>query len=136
MKITEKQRQMLSCVCELACKKLETGPNDAPQYDDATLLEYAFEEAVLEMQKELIHSDPNKVRELKEKENNATKACDAHEEEAKKRGAEFYNFGWFTGYENDKSDWFTITSKTSHGKFSTSREVKTGKVGHAWHSEG
>ena len=63
MKITEKQRQMLSCVCELACKKLETRPNDAPQYDDATLLEYAFEEAVLEMQKELIHSDLEGKRE-------------------------------------------------------------------------
>ena len=135
MKITEKQQQILSRVCKLTCNKLQTRPDDAPEYDDATLVECAIEEAVLEMQEELILSDPSKLLELKEHEDNAMKAWDAHEEEAKRREAEFYNFGQYTGYGNDKSHWFTIMSKTSRGKLSTSRELKTGKVRHAWHDQ-
>jgi hypothetical protein len=132
MEITAEQQHMLNRVCELTRELIEARPQDAKQYDDAKLVEYAFEEAVLKMQEELILSDPNKVRELQEQEANAEKACDAHEQEAKRRKAEFYNFGWVGGHF-DESDWFTITSKTSRGKFSTSSHVKTGKVQHCWH---
>ena len=139
MQITVKQQQMLNRVCELARKEIETGPQPlfgsdvVPQWDDATLVHHAFQVAVMEMQEELIRSDPAKVRELKEREENATEAWAAHDEEANRRGAEFYNFGWYAGYDNDKSHWFTITSKTSRGRFSTSRHAKTDKVRHAWH---
>jgi hypothetical protein len=138
MKITVKQQQMLDRVYELARKEIETateqplpGFEKPPQWDDANLVEHVFHVAVSNMRDELILSDPDKVRELKEKEDNATKACDAHEEEAEKRGAEFYNFGWSTG--GFETDWFTIMSKTSHGKFWTSRHAKTGEVTHGWH---
>ena len=58
---------------------------------------------------------------------------DEHEAEANRRGAEFYNFGWSTG---DYGDWFGITSKTSRGRFSTSRHAETGEVEHFWHNIG
>jgi|SRR6516165_4546657 len=131
MQITVKQQQMLNRVCELARELLEARPPDAPQRDDATLVEYAFEDALIKMQDELILSDPNKLLERSQREDNATKACDAHEEEAEKRGAKFNNFGWSTGdFETDR---FTIMSKTSRGKFWTSRHAKTGEVNHGWH---
>ena len=61
---------------------------------------------------------------------NVAKAWDAHEEEAKRLGVDFYNCGWSSG---DYSDWFCIASKTSRGRFSTSRHAKTGEVEHFWH---
>jgi hypothetical protein len=61
---------------------------------------------------------------------NDVKAVEAHEEEANRLGAEFYNFGWSSG---DYGDWFVITSKTPRGKFSTSRHAKTGEIEHVWH---
>ena len=61
---------------------------------------------------------------------NVLKALDAHEKEANRLGAEFYNFGWSSG---DYGDWFVIASKTSRGRFSTSRHAETGEVEHLWH---
>jgi len=61
---------------------------------------------------------------------NDVKAVEAHEEEANRLGAEFYNFGWA---DDIKGEWFTITSKTSRGRFSTSRHAETGEVEHVWH---
>ena len=137
MQITVKQQHMLSRVYELARKEIETaseqplpGSDNPPQWgDDANLVEQAFHVGVVEMQQELILSDPAKVRELKEREGNATKAWEAHEEEANRRGVEFYNFGWSSG---DQGNWFGIMSKTSRGKFWTGRHVKTGEVRHDW----
>ena len=137
MQITVKQQHMLSRVYELARKEIETaseqpllGSDTVPQWEDANLVAHAVHVAVMEMQEELILSDPNKVRELKEREENATEAWAAHEEEADRRGVEFYNFGWAAG---DEGDWFGIMSKTSRGKFWTGRHVKTGEVRHGWH---
>ena len=124
-KITDKQQQMMNRVYELARKEIET-PSPF-QWDDANLVEHAFQVAVSEMQEELILSDP---LELKAREENATKAWDAHEEEANRRGVEFYNFGWA---DDSQGDWFTIASKTSRGKFWTSRHAKTGEVELFWH---
>ena len=136
-KITDKQQQMMNRVYELARKEIETStplpftrPDNAPQWDDANLVEHAFHVAVSEMRKELILSDPAKVQELKEREDNAARTWDAHEEEAKRLGVDFYNCGWSSG---DYSDWFCIASKTSRGRFSTSRHAKTGEVEHFWH---
>jgi hypothetical protein len=133
-KITDKQQQMMNRVYELARKEIET-PTPlpgirAPQWNDANLVAHAFQVAVSEMQQELILSDPAKVQELKEREENATEAWDAHEEEAKRLGVEFYNCGWSSG---DCGDWFVIASKTSHGRYSTSRHAKTGEIEHVWH---
>jgi hypothetical protein len=61
---------------------------------------------------------------------NETKAWEAHEAEANRLGAKFYNCGWSTG---DFGDWFAIASKTSLGIFSTGRHAKTGEVKHVWH---
>ena len=61
---------------------------------------------------------------------NDPKVWEAHEEEANRLGAEFGNFGWSSGHYGD---WFVITSKTSLGRFSTSRHAKTGEVEHFWH---
>jgi hypothetical protein len=137
MKITDKQQRMLSRVYELAHNEIETaseqplpGSDNPPQWDDANLVEHVFHVAVMEMQQELILSDPAKVRELKQREENAMEARAAHEEEASRLGAEFGNFGWSSG---DYGDWFVITSKTSRGRFSTSRHAKTGEVEHFWH---
>jgi hypothetical protein len=60
---------------------------------------------------------------------NEAQACEAHEEEANRLGAEFYNCGWSSG---DYGDWFCITSKTSRGRFSTIRHAKTGEIEHIW----
>ena len=95
-KITDKQQQMMNRVYELARKEIETPtplpftrPDNAPQWDDANLVEHAFHVAVSEMRKELILSDPAKVQELKEREDNAAKAWHTHEEEAKRLGVDF-----------------------------------------------
>jgi hypothetical protein len=63
-------------------------------------------------------------REAKQKEE-APLPLDEHGQEAARRGARFYNCGWYTGY-ND------ITSKTSLGKLTTIRH-KTGEIEHIWH---
>jgi len=126
-KITDKQQQMMNRVYELARKEIET-PSPF-QWDDANLVEHAFQVAVSEMQEELILSDP---LELKAREENATKAWDAHEEEANRLGVEFYNRGWSSG---DWGDWFEIVSKTPRGRLWTGRHVKTGKIEHVWPDE-
>ena len=92
-KITDKQQQMMNRVYELARKEIETPtplpftrPDNAPQWDDANLVEHAFHVAVSEMRKELILSDPAKVQELKEREDNAAKA--GTRMKRKRRGSE------------------------------------------------
>jgi hypothetical protein len=135
MEITAKQQKMLDRVYELARKEIETSDqrlNGAPQWDDADLVEHAFAVALTKMQDELMFSHSDKARELKEMEENATKAWAAHEEEANRAGAEFYNLGWSSG---DAGDWFGITSKTSLGRFWTGRHGKTGEVKHTWLDE-
>ena len=51
---------------------------------------------------------------------------DEHGQEAARRGAQFYNCGWCTGYGD-------ITSKTSRGRLTTIRNAKTGEIEHVWH---
>jgi hypothetical protein len=56
-----------------------------------------------------------------------------HEKEADLRKAEFYNFGWYSGGDEQHDD---ICSKTSRGYLSTRRHRKTGKVEHHWSGYG
>lgn len=50
---------------------------------------------------------------------------EAHEAEAKRRGATFYNYGW-------GADEYSIASKTSLGIFQSDIDPKTKIVTHTW----
>jgi len=53
---------------------------------------------------------------------------EAHEKEAKRSGADFYNFGW-------GADEASIASKTSKGILQSDIDPETGKVTHSWNGE-